>query len=61
VKNESPASSRYFGNLAMQAARQWRFAPVDPSPSAHLREWMLRFQFVKDPKRPVSVQAISGH
>ena len=31
VKNESPESSRFFGNLALQAARQWKFVPVNPS------------------------------
>jgi TonB family protein len=57
VKNESPASSRFFANLALKAARQWRFAPASPSSLANSREWTLRFQFVRDPRRPVSVQA----
>jgi TonB family protein len=51
VKNESPESSRFFGNLALQAARRWRFTPASP------REWILRFEFVRNPKNPVSVQA----
>jgi TonB family protein len=50
VQNESPGSSRFFGNLALQAARQWKFTP---GPS----EWILRFEFVRNPKNPVSVQA----
>jgi len=50
VKNESPESSRFFGNLALQAARRWKFTP---GPS----EWILRFEFVRNPKNPVSVQA----
>jgi TonB family protein len=58
AKNESPASSRFFGNLALQAARQWKFTP---GPSTQSREWMLHFQFVRDAKRPVSVQAIPAH
>jgi TonB family protein len=61
VKNESPESSRFFGNLAMQAARQWKFASMKPSTSAYSHEWILRFKFVRDPIRPVSVQAIPGH
>ena len=56
--NDSPASSRFFGNLALESARRWKFAPADPSPSAHPREWALRFEFVRDPRRPVSVQAV---
>ncbi|MEO8051180.1 MAG: hypothetical protein ABI833_12260 [Acidobacteriota bacterium] len=49
--NESPGSSRFFGNLALQAARQWKFAHNSS------REWILRFQFVRDPNNAVSVQA----
>jgi TonB family protein len=60
VKNESPASSRFFANLALQAARQWKFAPANPNPG-HSREWILRFRFVRDPQRPVSAQAIPDH
>ena len=61
VKNESPESSRFFGRLALQAARRWKFVPANPGQSAQSREWTLRFQFVRDARRPVSVQAISGH
>lgn len=57
VKNESPESSRFFGNLALQAARQWRFAPAGPDGAAGTQEWILRFEFVRNPKNPVSVQA----
>jgi outer membrane biosynthesis protein TonB len=31
-------NSRYFANLALQAARQWSF---EPGPG----EWLLRFEF----------------
>jgi TonB family protein len=61
AKNESPASSRFFGNLALQAARQWKFAPANADRSARSRKWNLRFYFFPDPARPVSVQAISAH
>jgi len=49
--SESKGSSRFFGNLAMQAAQQWKFAPESSN------EWILRFQFVRDPNNSVSVQA----
>ena len=49
--SESSRSSRFFGNLALQAARQWKFAPESSN------EWILRFQFVRDPNNSVSVQA----
>jgi TonB family protein len=58
--NESPASSRYFGNLALQAARRWKFEPADAGPSQHPREWNLHFQFVRDSQHPVSVQAVAA-
>jgi TonB family protein len=51
VKNESAESSRFFGNLALQAARRWKFTPGSTQP------WILRFEFVRNPKNPVSVQA----
>jgi TonB family protein len=56
AKNASPASSRFFSNLALQAARQWKFAPANPDRSAGTREWKLRFSFFPDPDRPVTVQ-----
>jgi TonB family protein len=57
VKNESPESSRFFGNLALQAARQWKFTPASPDGAAGTQDWILRFEFVRNPKNPVSVQA----
>jgi TonB family protein len=33
--------SRYFGKLALEAARQWQFAPVK---GAGRRKWVLRFE-----------------
>ncbi|MBZ5632231.1 MAG: TonB family protein [Acidobacteriia bacterium] len=57
VQNESPQSSRYFGNLALQAARRWKFEPADTGSSANPAEWNLHFQFVRDARHPVSVKA----
>lgn len=57
AQNESPASSRYFVNLGLQAARRWKFAPVEADSAAHPSDWTLRFQFVRDPNHPVSVKA----
>jgi TonB family protein len=59
--NESPDSSRYFGNLALQAARRWKFEPAEAGASAHPAEWNLHFQFVRDARRPVSVKADPAH
>jgi len=38
---DSPGPSRYFANLALQAARQWKFAPARGAPSVRT----LRFKF----------------
>jgi len=58
VHNESPQSSRYFGNLALQAARRWKFAAIDAGSPAHSAEWNLHFRFVPDASHPVSVTAV---
>jgi TonB family protein len=50
---ESGGSSKYFGDLALNAARQWKFVP-----GADAREWMVRFEFTRDTKHPVSAQVI---
>src|SRR5438132_1564927 len=57
VQNESPESSRFFGNLALQAARRWKFTPVSPDGVSATQQWLLRFDFVQNPKNTVSVQA----
>jgi len=57
VQNESRESSRFFGNLALQAARRWKFTPASPDGAAGIQPWILRFEFVRNPKNPVSVQA----
>ncbi len=45
VKLTSPGSSKYFANLALAAARRWKFNPpqVDGRPRASM--WSLRFRF----------------
>jgi TonB family protein len=56
AKNQSPDASRFFGNLALQAARRWKFEPAEAGSPVHAAEWNLQFQFVRDLKRPVSVK-----
>ena len=41
---DSPGPSSYFANLALQAARQWKFAPAHDASSARI----LRFEFTPD-------------
>lgn len=41
---DSPGPSRYFANLALQAARQWKFAPARSAVSVRT----LRFEFSRN-------------
>ena len=44
AKIDLPGPSRYFAQLALKAARQWRFAPVQTTGRNVAREWTLRFE-----------------
>jgi protein TonB len=44
TKFESAGASEYFSRLAMDAAREWKFAPAQAGESAS-REWNLQFAF----------------
>jgi TonB family protein len=41
---ESPGPSKYFARLALQAARKWKFAPMQGAAS----DWIVRFGFRND-------------
>jgi TonB family protein len=41
---ENPGPSKYFGRLATEAARKWKFAPAGNHDS---RKWLLRFEFTR--------------
>ena len=42
---DSPAISKYFANLALDAARRWRFRPPQVAGRAVSSKWILRFHF----------------
>lgn len=44
--SESPAASRYFNRVAVQAAQAWRFSPAQAGGQASV--WLLHFQFRVD-------------
>jgi len=50
---ESGASSKYFADMALKAARQWKFVP-----GADARQWLLRFEFTRDAQHPVAARVI---
>jgi eukaryotic-like serine/threonine-protein kinase len=48
---DSPGPSRYFADLALQAARKWAFTPPETDGRSVASEWLLRFEFTqKDTK-----------
>jgi TonB family protein len=42
---DSPPKSKYFGNLALEASRGWKFQPAQVDGQAVASVWLLRFQF----------------
>jgi TonB family protein len=40
-------SSRYFANLALEAARRWKFTPPQKDGQTLSSKWLLRFQFTR--------------
>jgi len=44
AKFESAGPSKYFSRVAMEAAREWKFAPARADEPA-VREWKLQFAF----------------
>ena len=43
----SPGPSRYFANLASEAAKKWKFTPA-PASNASSRRWLVRFEFSRE-------------
>jgi TonB family protein len=41
---DSPGPSKYFAQLALQAAQRWKFEPAQAGTDSS-REWLLRFEF----------------
>jgi TonB family protein len=42
---DSPGPSKYFGNLAVRAARRWKFKPPQKDGKDIASEWLLNFGF----------------
>ncbi len=54
---DSPGPSRYFANLALEAARKWKFRPVEVDGRRVSSEWILQFMFERTATEAVPVQA----
>jgi hypothetical protein len=50
---DSPGPSSYFANLALQAARQWKFAATRDISS----DWTVRFEFSPDGTKAFATQS----
>ena len=55
---ESAVTSKYFMNLALQAARRWRFKPAQVEGRAVSGEWVLRFHFEPTETTVTVVEAV---
>ena len=47
AKLDSPGPSKYFSELALKAARRWKFDPAKVDGSNVASQWILRFEFGK--------------
>ncbi len=54
---DSPGPSKYFANLALGAARGWKFTPASAGGDNTSSEWILRFQFTQDGTKATAVHA----
>jgi TonB family protein len=54
---DSPGVSKYFANLALQAARDWRFKPAQVDGQTVTSVWILRFQFRQTATEVTPVEA----
>jgi TonB family protein len=44
---DSPGPSKYFADIALQAARKWAFTPPEVSGKSVASEWSLHFVFTQ--------------
>jgi TonB family protein len=45
VELDSPVPSKYFADLALEAARRWEFTPPEVNGHSARSEWLVRFEF----------------
>jgi TonB family protein len=58
VNLDAPGPSKYFANLAIKAARDWRFAPAKAGGQNASSEWILRFEFARDGAKVTPVEMV---
>ncbi len=53
---DSPGPSKYFADLALQAARRWQFTSPEAGGHSIPSEWLIRFQFTASGPKAVPTQ-----
>jgi TonB family protein len=56
---DSSGPSKYFAQLALQAARRWKFAPANSGDPVRPSEWILHFEFSRTGVKAVPVRKAS--
>jgi len=54
---DSPGPSKYFAQLALEAAQQWKFEPPKMAGRNVLSDWLLHFQFTGQGTKVIPVQS----
>jgi TonB family protein len=54
---DSPGPSKYFAQLALEAAQQWKFEPPKMEGRNVLSDWLLHFQFTGKGTKVIPVQS----
>jgi TonB family protein len=58
---DSAAPSKYFAQLALEAARRWKFAPARAADREVADEWILRFEFFRTDTKVVTARSLPRH
>jgi len=53
---DSPGPSKYFARLALEAAREWKFRPVEVDGRQVSKDWLLQFDFKKTEVEAIPVR-----
>jgi TonB family protein len=53
---DSPGPSKYFADLALQAARRWQFTSPEAGGHSVPSEWLIRFQFTPSGPKAIPTQ-----
>jgi len=61
AKVDSGGPSKYFAQLALEAAGRWKFAPVKATDREVADEWILRFEFFRTDTKVVVVRPSPRH